>query len=131
MANSRLFERGWFRWLGWAIMLAAAVIPFFSSFLYDVIVHGTLPEYWHWDEGLFFTIPLLVITAVAWFSPLKGGALAAIAGVLGLLIGLGFAGLSDTFVFIVYGPLLIGGIMCNIWGWQERKRQQEAESQGE
>ena len=129
--NIGLFERSWFRWLGWAIMLVAAVIPFFASFLYDVIVHGTLPERWHWDEGLFFTLPLLVITVVAWYSPLLGGTLAAIAGLLGLLIGLGFAGLNDTFIFIVYGPFFIGGIMCNVYGWQERNRKQEADSPAE
>ena len=115
-------SRKWFRWLARVIVLVPALEAFGSSFLYDIIVHGSWPKYWHWDEALFFTIPLLVIAIIAWLTPLVGGATAIVWGVLWLIIGLETGSpLDEMFIISVYGSFLIGGILCTLWGWQKRR----------
>ena len=107
----------------WRVLLAAALIPFFSSFLYDVIMHGQWPEHWQWGEGLFFSLPLLFVTVIAWFSPLLGGGLAVVAGLLGIFLGplgvhrmyLGFVGIGILQIIVTFVTLGIGGV----WGFIE------------
>ncbi len=107
-------------------MVVPALEAFTSSFLYNIIVHGSWPKYWHWDEALFFTIPLLVIAIIAWLAPLMGGAIAIAWGALWLFIGLWPGSpLDEIFIVSVYGSFLLGGILCTLLGWQRRREKRD------
>jgi len=113
-------NHGWFRWLARVFIFVSALIPVFFNVFYFLVIKELGPKYWKLDESMVFSGPLLAIAIIASVVPIIGGPIAIVWGALGLVFGSAMD-LDQTFVFLTYGTFLLGGILCTIWGWQQRR----------
>ena len=113
-------NRKWFRWLARVFIFVSALIPVFFNIFYFLVIKELGPKYWKLGESMGFSGPLLAIAIITSVVPIIGGPIAVALGVLGLVFGSAMD-LDQTFVFLVCGTFLVGGILCTLWGWQRRK----------
>ena len=117
---ARFANSKWFRWLARVFIFVSALIPVFFNIFYFLVIKELGPKYWNLGESMGFSGPLLAIAIIASVVPIIGGPIAVVWGVLGLVFGSAMD-LDQTFVFLICGIFLLGGILCTLWGWQRRK----------